>query len=209
MKKTLNIIQLIVSGVVAILMFISGMFEYERWEVVYAGYSKKKWGTPFSLFDILVNSNDTILKIFAFMFILALLVSIIGIVIAICTENNVIARVLTENKFTTAISCCMLLFMFGIHFIQLIIPVDYGAEYYYRYDPTFLYWLVLILLVAIVVIDFYKRTSRVKNAPVTIKTNVVQANSNADELKKYKDLLDSGVITQEEFEAKKKQLLGL
>lgn len=33
--------------------------------------------------------------------------------------------------------------------------------------------------------------------------------SNADELKKYKDLLDSGVITQEEFEAKKKQLLNL
>lgn len=33
--------------------------------------------------------------------------------------------------------------------------------------------------------------------------------SSADELKKFKDLLDSGIITQEEFEAKKKQLLGL
>ena len=30
----------------------------------------------------------------------------------------------------------------------------------------------------------------------------------ADELKKFKELLDSGVITEEEFEAKKKQLLG-
>ena len=30
-----------------------------------------------------------------------------------------------------------------------------------------------------------------------------------DQLKKYKELLDSGVITQEEFDAKKKQLLGL
>ena len=29
------------------------------------------------------------------------------------------------------------------------------------------------------------------------------------ELQKYKQLLDSGVITQEEFDAKKKQLLGL
>ena len=34
-------------------------------------------------------------------------------------------------------------------------------------------------------------------------------NSTADELKKYKELLDSNVITQEEFEAKKKQLLGI
>ncbi len=33
--------------------------------------------------------------------------------------------------------------------------------------------------------------------------------SSADELKKYKDLLDSGVITQKEFDTKKKQLLDL
>ena len=31
----------------------------------------------------------------------------------------------------------------------------------------------------------------------------------AEELKTFKELLDSGVITQEEFDAKKKQLLGL
>ena len=33
--------------------------------------------------------------------------------------------------------------------------------------------------------------------------------SSAEELKTFKDLLDSGVITQEEFDAKKKQILGL
>lgn len=37
----------------------------------------------------------------------------------------------------------------------------------------------------------------------------VASASSADELKKYKDLLDNGIITQEEFDAKKKQLLGL
>lgn len=35
------------------------------------------------------------------------------------------------------------------------------------------------------------------------------ATDETDKLKKYKDLLDSGVISQEEFDAKKKQLLGL
>lgn len=33
--------------------------------------------------------------------------------------------------------------------------------------------------------------------------------SQADELKKFKELFDSGVITQEEFDAKKKEILGL
>ena len=36
-----------------------------------------------------------------------------------------------------------------------------------------------------------------------------EATSATDELKKFKELLDSGVITQEEFDAKKKQLMGL
>ena len=40
-------------------------------------------------------------------------------------------------------------------------------------------------------------------------TIVQAAVSAADELKKFKELLDMGVITQEEFDAKKKQLLGL
>lgn len=37
----------------------------------------------------------------------------------------------------------------------------------------------------------------------------VESNNNIENLKKLKDLLDSGVITQEEFDAKKKQLLAL
>ena len=37
----------------------------------------------------------------------------------------------------------------------------------------------------------------------------VSTTSAADELKKFKELLDMGAISQEEFDAKKKQLLGL
>ena len=38
---------------------------------------------------------------------------------------------------------------------------------------------------------------------------IIQQASSADELKKFKELLDMGIITQEEFDAKKKELLGL
>ena len=49
-----------------------------------------------------------------------------------------------------------------------------------------------------------------KDAYEKESTTVIQQEvSNADELKKYKDLFDSGVITEEEFNAKKKQILGL
>ena len=45
-----------------------------------------------------------------------------------------------------------------------------------------------------------------QTAPVAGSVPVASA---ADELMKYKQLLDAGAITQEEFDAKKKQLLGL
>lgn len=44
-------------------------------------------------------------------------------------------------------------------------------------------------------------------AAAPVVQNILQ--SNADELAKFKQLLDSGAITQEEYDAKKKQLLGL
>ncbi len=44
------------------------------------------------------------------------------------------------------------------------------------------------------------------NKGATIIQNVI---SPADEIKKFKELLDLGIITQEEFDGKKKQLLGL
>ena len=39
--------------------------------------------------------------------------------------------------------------------------------------------------------------------------STLSSSSNADELRKFKELLDDGIITEEEFEMKKKQLLGL
>ncbi|MBO7170519.1 MAG: SHOCT domain-containing protein [Clostridia bacterium] len=51
--------------------------------------------------------------------------------------------------------------------------------------------------------------AKVRGSKNNSSTTIIQASSNAEELKKYKDLLDAGIITQEEFDAKKKQLLGL
>ena len=52
---------------------------------------------------------------------------------------------------------------------------------------------------------------RQSKAPAQAQPTIIKeaSQSNLDELKKLKDLLDAGIISQEEFDAKKKQLLGL
>ena len=58
-----------------------------------------------------------------------------------------------------------------------------------------------------IIVTFIRtQIENIKNAPAG---GVVQQLSPAEELKKFKELLDLGVISQEEFDAKKNQLLGI
>lgn len=57
------------------------------------------------------------------------------------------------------------------------------------------------------VVDYIK--NKIREAKTPQATSVVQKISPAEELKKFKELLDMGAITQEEFDTKKKELLGL
>ncbi|MBQ1678646.1 MAG: SHOCT domain-containing protein [Oscillospiraceae bacterium] len=49
----------------------------------------------------------------------------------------------------------------------------------------------------------------ISNYSNTTPPIITSNNSTADEIRKFRDLLTEGIITQEEFEQKKKQLLGL
>lgn len=63
--------------------------------------------------------------------------------------------------------------------------------------------------------DNYRKALKIKEYIEKYSENqnttkiINNTNSNADEILKYKNLLDNGIITQEEFDIKKKQLLGI
>lgn len=57
--------------------------------------------------------------------------------------------------------------------------------------------------------ESYEKYKAEHSKPQPEVNNSANPSSVADELKKFKELLDMNVITQEEFDAKKKELLGL
>ena len=88
-----------------------------------------------------------------------------------------------------------------------------SQQFIYNNFPGVLFEIILLL---VVIIAFAKRSTIIAGSPVaenadskTIINNIQESSTNADELKKYKELFDMGAITQEEFDAKKKELLGL
>ena len=90
-------------------------------------------------------------------------------------------------------------------FIQFEVPgvrtgSNFGSENSWTFDES-------LNQVAQTVAEYCKK--QVINYHKPQQAQVVNQVSAADELKKFKELLDMGVITQEEFDAKKKELLGI
>lgn len=82
-----------------------------------------------------------------------------------------------------------------------LIPAAIARKKGYSFGLWWLYgWMLFI--VAIIHVTMLPD----KNAPPPVRRSPP---GTAEEIRRYKELLDSGAITQEEFEAKKRQLLDL
>ncbi len=70
-------------------------------------------------------------------------------------------------------------------------------------------WIAFIIGVGLIVVSVRlpKKTVEIPVVIPTAEQEIQKKQSRADELIKYKELLDSGVLTQEEFDAKKKEVL--
>ncbi len=53
------------------------------------------------------------------------------------------------------------------------------------------------------------KTYKESNPPADVNIPINTNGDNLEQIKKLKEMLDSGIITQDEFDTKKKQLLGL
>lgn len=70
-------------------------------------------------------------------------------------------------------------------------------------------WIAFIIGVGLIVVSVRlpKKTVEIPVVIPTAEQEIQKKQSRADELIKYKELLDSGVLTQEEFDTKKKEIL--
>ena len=87
-----------------------------------------------------------------------------------------------------------------------VIPAYIARDKGYSFGRWWFYGWMLFIVAIIHILLIPDKNAPVQPVPPPRKVPPVGA---ADEIGKFKALLDSGVITQEEFDQKKKQLLGL
>lgn len=207
--KQRNMLEIMGYIILVVCTFIPAMYNKGIWEwqesFVYHGASKLSYRISMSFFNAVFSGNTVHI-------ILGLLVYaglITGIVLAILQynsknekQNNKVMIVISGISLAIYLICSISLFMFDIE----------TTYFRYAYEASVLFWVVSILMVMLVaysVFSFIKFNEEglLHNADAQGQNAVIL--SDADELKKYKELLDEGIISQEEYEQKKKQLLGL
>ena len=124
-----------------------------------------------------------------------------------------------KNKFLRLIINVSFLSIWTLIFIKFL---EWNYYFYYLF-PSLNYLEIIILYLSttsFLIILIFKRQEIFDRTKKIIKKNLLsnfkkfesriyKTTSNADELKKYSLLRDQGIITEEEFQSKKKKLLDL
>ena len=132
---------------------------------------------------------------------IAIIIGIIsGFVLLLCVRGIVMKTVDVRTQLNIFSVIGAVSAFAAIAVLLGLIPATIAKNKGYRFGPWLLYGSLLFLIAFI-------HSLILKN--LNTSNQITTHTSGADELKKYKDLLDNGVISQEEFDAKKKQLLGL
>ena len=213
MRKKLSIAQIIVGCIALILPFTETMFVWKTY-TMFGNRSQSN----ISLYDIMTVQLADFCGLVFWFFIIVLVA-----VIAYFVADIFIGEKIPENK----IALIAMFVPLAIMTLMVVIATNYkgtsswqGEYFNIAVISTIGSYIELGLLVCIPVIECYKKFKLTNIEPIVIKpidesseTTVVndttETLSNTDEIKKFKELLDMGAITQEEFDAKKKELLGL
>ena len=214
--KVRNLIELIFQSLVLVLAFIPGFFIDETWVPNYTYSPTLKYYIPsmrlknritLSMFDSLFNTTSTIQIVG-----IALFAAIVGGIVIYAMQFT--AKDTKRNWKPTVLVTGAEVVLFAI-FSFLIETGDWTyMDNEYRYTLKVMFYVIAVILVVLTAITVWgyikaKNSGIVEEESKIYKAEIVKEASTTDELKNYKELLDSGVITQEEFDAKKKQLLGL
>lgn len=204
MKKRICLISFILLCVFIVISFLPIIFMESYWKADTPGRGiyTHKWDALCSMFGL----GNEILGV------LVLLFAAVGVVVLILQFTGNTKPSLAKLTLAPLVA---LLFFAVLSIVNISTTVPNGTPYgtatlgyngYFSHSFGWGWYIAAALLIATSVMSFFVATGRVKDSDIEKKE---KKTTEADDIVKYKDLLDKGIITQEEFDAKKKQLLGL
>lgn len=179
-KRNLSIVSLLIQVLAAFLLFAESTFN-----------------GPISFYDCFSVLSTP----FSFVFIAFLTINCLCSVLFIFKNLSFIKSkifvIIPTLTLVTYIAACAE--MYGNGFM-------YGKHYYMTLEVNSMFYIEIVVLLFNILVECIKRFIKI---PYSKNFLSDEGNYTVDAIEKYKKLLDSGAISQEEFDIKKKELLGL
>ena len=140
------------------------------------------------------------LDIFIWIFIVSLFINFVLVLFEIIKPQKSLSK-----KYEIIINSLPVLSFIILSLIAFL-PHSYETEYGYYVSFYYEINVLYIIFTIIILLNFIFQFIPEINIPNTQKVN---EQTNIQSLEQYKGLLEKGIISQEEFDAKKKQILGL
>ena len=201
MKKNYKIIAMILMIVNIFTCFIPTYFYAEVWEYIGPGHGRQTAKYGINFFDVNTDYIAHHGPVYTFS-------CIVAICWVICIGAILYSIIRSKDHKLIWFSPCISLVPFFV-FYECVQRAEYNwsnGNGFTSYSANWMFYVSLALQICAAALMVIGMTG--KELPFAFP-KPAQKISDADELVKYKELLDSGVISQEEFDAKKKQLLGL
>ena len=212
--KKRNILEIVLQSAAILMLFIPGVFLEEYWwwdkdastiggKVIYHGVMQLRQKNPISFFGV-ATGTSTIMVILGFA---AFAVTAAALILMI---RQLVSKGEASNRRSVPIlSVFSLVMLIVFSAAATFINQDFtGAEYRYGMNWMFYLLAAVYLAAALVSVIGYRQAKRLGiQAETADMEQAAQRSGSADELLKYKRLLDEGTISEEEFTEIKKRLL--
>ena len=211
----ISIIQLCATALALIFFFIPGMSALEiGYGSYYEGYAMR---TPDQMSVAEVPwagySPEGAIVILILLFAVTLACLVIFVINTVYHYNKAKGlEFCTKKAFVALPAAQLMLFLVYTIFICGKDWVPYGETWFIvSATVSILFFFELLIFLGVLGLDCFKYFVKKAEEPAVKAQKKAPASSLSvpDELERYKELFDKGVITQEEFDAKRKQLLNL
>lgn len=215
--KTKNLVLIIITSVIFALFFIPGFYVQKLWV---CSWNTTPTGYRFYGYVASSSNDKTVSFINTFetfndvKSIYLILTTAIILSVAACIVLYIV-QMMVKNKANWSVAAFApivptILLSIYTPIMNTCCEQKQNEMAYPEYEISTLFYITLILLIGLIAISvigyFFTRKNGVKESiPVNVNIPV----STTQELENYNKLLQQGIITQEEFDAKKKQLLDL
>lgn len=204
-KKIISIVAIILLVFFIVFTYAPCIFERDTWEVINVFGSSRRTGTASrDYYEVKAWYAD-------FLGYLPIFFSIIGIVALglQCFDKKIITFNISKKQISLVDILSLSPVISFASFLAITSMLSNNSfsdnfdSYHITYDPSFGCIIEYAVLIVASILCLLIAGGLIKE-----KAKKMDCLS-ADEIQKYRALLESGVITQEEFDAKKKQILGL